>query len=146
MWRSCFPQFTYWFLVFFGISHESNVLEPGLQRDLTPPYVDDGLIEVVGFRDAWHGLVLLAPNGHGTRLAQVILIYLSDYKIEAFKIKKKVDECTSCLIAHFIALQHPCTPLLEVLYPMQFFVKHVMLLVNSVLSHDQNSNAVLPTL
>ncbi|KAL2938041.1 Diacylglycerol kinase 5, partial [Bienertia sinuspersici] len=39
-------------------------------RDLTPPYVDDGLIEVVGFRDAWHGLVLLAPNGHGTRLAQ----------------------------------------------------------------------------
>jgi diacylglycerol kinase (ATP) len=42
-----------------------------MQRDLTPPYVDDGLIEVVGFRDAWHGLVLLTPNGHGTRLAQV---------------------------------------------------------------------------
>ncbi|KAK9677968.1 hypothetical protein RND81_11G179400 [Saponaria officinalis] len=39
-------------------------------RGLTRPYVDDGLIEVVGFRDAWHGLVLLAPNGHGTRLAQ----------------------------------------------------------------------------
>ncbi|KAJ7981382.1 diacylglycerol kinase [Quillaja saponaria] len=39
-------------------------------RDLTPPYVDDGLLEVVGFRDAWHGLVLLAPKGHGTRLAQ----------------------------------------------------------------------------
>ncbi|KAL8126733.1 hypothetical protein AgCh_013856 [Apium graveolens] len=39
-------------------------------RDLTPPYVDDGLLEIVGFRDAWHGLVLLAPNGHGTRLAQ----------------------------------------------------------------------------
>ncbi|KAM1010081.1 hypothetical protein ACFX2J_045314 [Malus domestica] len=35
----------------------------------TPAYVDDGLIEVVGFRDAWHGLVLLA-KGHGTRLAQ----------------------------------------------------------------------------
>lgn len=42
-----------------------------MQRDLTPPFVDDGLIEVVGFRDAWHGLVLFAPNGHGTRLAQV---------------------------------------------------------------------------
>ena len=41
------------------------------QRDLTPPFVDDGFIEVVGFRNAWHGLVLLAPNGHGTRLAQV---------------------------------------------------------------------------
>ncbi|CAH9063241.1 unnamed protein product [Cuscuta epithymum] len=40
------------------------------ERDLTPPYVDDGLIEVVGFRDAWHGLVLLAPRGHGRRLAQ----------------------------------------------------------------------------
>ncbi|KAK2984729.1 hypothetical protein RJ640_004554, partial [Escallonia rubra] len=39
-------------------------------RDLTLPYVDDGLIEVVGFRDAWHGFVLFAPNGHGTRLAQ----------------------------------------------------------------------------
>lgn len=42
-----------------------------LQRDLTPPYVDDGLFEIVGFRNAWHGLVLLTPNGHGTRLAQV---------------------------------------------------------------------------
>jgi len=42
-----------------------------LQRDLTLPFVDDGLFEVVGFRDAWHGLVLFAPNGHGTRLAQV---------------------------------------------------------------------------
>lgn len=41
------------------------------QRDFTSPYVDDGLLEVVGFKDAWHGLVLLAPNGHGTRLAQV---------------------------------------------------------------------------
>lgn len=44
------------------------------QRDLTPPFVDDGLIEIVGFRDAWHGLVLLAPNGHGTRLAQVSVV------------------------------------------------------------------------
>ncbi|KAG2263034.1 hypothetical protein Bca52824_070113 [Brassica carinata] len=45
---------------------------PKKQRDrsLTPPFVDDGLIEIVGFRNAWHGLVLLAPKGHGTRLAQ----------------------------------------------------------------------------
>lgn len=41
------------------------------KRDLTPPYVDDGFFEVVGFRDAWHGLILFTPNGHGTRLAQV---------------------------------------------------------------------------
>ncbi|KAE8125719.1 hypothetical protein FH972_020493 [Carpinus fangiana] len=39
-------------------------------RDLTSPFIDDGLLEIVGFRNAWHGLVLLAPNGHGTRLAQ----------------------------------------------------------------------------
>ncbi|KAF5191050.1 Diacylglycerol kinase [Thalictrum thalictroides] len=39
-------------------------------RDLTAPFVDDGLLEVVGFRDAWHGLVLYAPKGHGMRLAQ----------------------------------------------------------------------------
>ena len=52
-----------------------------MQRDLTAPYVDDGLIEVVGFRDAWHGLVLLAPNGHGTRLAQVKYSALSSINV-----------------------------------------------------------------
>ncbi|XP_039040982.1 diacylglycerol kinase 5-like [Hibiscus syriacus] len=41
-----------------------------LDRGLTPPFVDDGLIEIVGFRNVLHGLVLLAPNGHGYRLAQ----------------------------------------------------------------------------
>ncbi|CAL5403581.1 unnamed protein product [Camellia sinensis] len=49
-------------------------------RDLTPPFVDDGLIEVVGFRDAWHGLVLLAPKGHGTRLAQAHRIRFEFHK------------------------------------------------------------------
>ncbi|KAH7532944.1 hypothetical protein FEM48_Zijuj04G0077200 [Ziziphus jujuba var. spinosa] len=49
-------------------------------RDYTPPYVDDNLIEVVGFRDAWHGLVLLAPNGHGTRLAQAYRIRFEFHK------------------------------------------------------------------
>ncbi|KAK4364108.1 hypothetical protein RND71_015466 [Anisodus tanguticus] len=49
-------------------------------RDLTPPFVDDGLIEVVGFRDAWHGMVLLAPNGHGTRLAQAHRIRFEFHK------------------------------------------------------------------
>ncbi|XP_057526523.1 diacylglycerol kinase 5 isoform X3 [Amaranthus tricolor] len=50
------------------------------ERHLTPPFVDDGLIEVVGFRDAWHGLVLLAPNGHGTRLAQANRIRFEFHK------------------------------------------------------------------
>ncbi|XP_068334562.1 diacylglycerol kinase 5-like isoform X1 [Pyrus communis] len=45
----------------------------------TPAYVDDGLIEVVGFRDAWHGLVLLA-KGHGTRLAQAHRIRFEFHK------------------------------------------------------------------
>ncbi|KAG8364643.1 hypothetical protein BUALT_Bualt18G0018700 [Buddleja alternifolia] len=49
-------------------------------RDLTPPFVDDGLIEIVGFKDAWHGLVLLAPNGHGTRLAQAHRIRFEFHK------------------------------------------------------------------
>lgn len=40
------------------------------KRKLTPAFVNDGLIEVVGFRDGWHGLALLGPNGHGTRLCQ----------------------------------------------------------------------------
>lgn len=40
------------------------------KRGLTAPFVDDGLLEVVGFRDAWHGAMLFAPNGHGVRLAQ----------------------------------------------------------------------------
>lgn len=49
-------------------------------RDLTPPYVDDGFIEVVGFRDAWHGLALLSPKGHGTRLAQANRIRFEFHK------------------------------------------------------------------
>lgn len=41
------------------------------QRKIMPAYVDDGLVEIVGFRNAWHGLTLLSSRGHGTRLAQV---------------------------------------------------------------------------
>jgi len=55
--------------IFITYEDSDKIILP--QRDLTLPYVDDGLFELVGFRDAWHGLVLLAPNGHGTRLAQV---------------------------------------------------------------------------
>ncbi|KAJ1395868.1 NAD kinase/diacylglycerol kinase-like domain superfamily [Sesbania bispinosa] len=60
-------------------------------RDLTPPYVDDGLLEVVGFRDAWHGLVLLAPNGHGTRLAQVHRIRFEFHKGAADHTFMRID-------------------------------------------------------
>ncbi|XP_072989078.1 diacylglycerol kinase 5-like isoform X1 [Typha latifolia] len=49
-------------------------------RDLTPPFVDDGLLDIVGFRDAWHGLVLLCPKGHGTRLAQAHRVQFKFHK------------------------------------------------------------------
>ncbi|KAE9616843.1 hypothetical protein Lal_00034153 [Lupinus albus] len=60
-------------------------------RDLTPPFVDDGLIEVVGFRNAWHGLVLLAPNGHGTRLAQAHRIRFEFHKGAADSTFMRID-------------------------------------------------------
>uniref|UniRef100_A0A0A9CXK7 Diacylglycerol kinase accessory domain-containing protein n=1 Tax=Arundo donax TaxID=35708 RepID=A0A0A9CXK7_ARUDO len=60
-------------------------------RDLTAPYVDDGLVEVVGFRDAWHGLVLLAPNGHGTRLAQAHRIRFEFHKGAAEHTFMRID-------------------------------------------------------
>ncbi|KAK2985917.1 hypothetical protein RJ640_008133 [Escallonia rubra] len=60
-------------------------------KDLTPPYVDDGLIEIVGFRDAWHGLVLLAPNGHGTRLAQARRIRFEFHKAAADHTYMRID-------------------------------------------------------
>ncbi|KAG5579230.1 hypothetical protein H5410_049857 [Solanum commersonii] len=60
-------------------------------RDLTPPFVDDGLIEVVGFRNAWHGMVLLAPNGHGTRLAQAHRIRFEFHKGAADHTFMRID-------------------------------------------------------
>ncbi|XP_073144201.1 diacylglycerol kinase 5-like [Henckelia pumila] len=60
-------------------------------RELTAPYVDDGLIEIVGFRDAWHGLVLLAPNGHGTRLAQAHRIRFEFHKGAADHTFMRID-------------------------------------------------------
>lgn len=60
-------------------------------RDLTPPLVDDGLLEIVGFKNAWHGLVLLAPNGHGTRLAQAHRIRFEFHKAAADHTFMRVD-------------------------------------------------------
>ncbi|KAM7495160.1 hypothetical protein LguiB_029769 [Lonicera macranthoides] len=59
--------------------------------DLTPPYVDDGFIEIVGFRDAWHGLALLTPNGHGTRLAQAQRIQFEFHKGAADHTFMRID-------------------------------------------------------
>lgn len=60
-------------------------------RDLTPPFVDDGLLEIVGFKNAWHGLVLLAPNGHGTRLAQTHRIRFEFHKGAADNTYMRID-------------------------------------------------------
>ncbi|GAB4846301.1 Diacylglycerol kinase [Ancistrocladus abbreviatus] len=60
-------------------------------RVLTPPYVDDGLIEIVGFRDAWHGLILLAPRGHGTRLAQAHRVQFEFHKGAADHTYMRID-------------------------------------------------------
>ncbi|KAF7805883.1 diacylglycerol kinase 5-like [Senna tora] len=61
------------------------------ERGLTPPFVDDGLLEVVGFRDAWHGLALLAPNGHGRRLAQAHRIRFEFHKGAADHTYMRID-------------------------------------------------------
>ncbi|KAK6132640.1 hypothetical protein DH2020_033618 [Rehmannia glutinosa] len=69
-----------------------GVLIPGEDlRDLTPPYVDDGFFEVVGFRDAWHGLVMFTPNGHGTRLAQANRIRFEFHKGAADHTFMRID-------------------------------------------------------
>ncbi|PWA98223.1 diacylglycerol kinase 5 [Artemisia annua] len=52
-------------------------------RNLTPQYVDDGYLEIIGFRDAWHGLVLLAPKGQSTRLAQAHRVKFEFHKSAA---------------------------------------------------------------
>lgn len=66
---------------------------PKKQRDrsLTAPFVDDGLIEIVGFRNAWHGLILLSPNGHGTRLAQANRVRLEFKKGAAKHAYMRID-------------------------------------------------------
>ncbi|KAL3835568.1 hypothetical protein ACJIZ3_010304 [Penstemon smallii] len=61
------------------------------KMDYTPSYVDDGFIEVVGFRDAWHGLLLLAPKGHGTRLAQANRIRFEFHKGAADHTYMRID-------------------------------------------------------
>ncbi|GMJ06441.1 diacylglycerol kinase 5 [Hibiscus trionum] len=60
-------------------------------KDFTLPYVDDGLLEVVGFRNAWHGLVCLAPKGHGTRLAQAHRIRFEFHKGAADHTYMRID-------------------------------------------------------
>ncbi|KAL6329167.1 hypothetical protein AAG906_011623 [Vitis piasezkii] len=39
-------------------------------RNFTSSFVDDELLEIIGFRDSWHVEKFLPLNGHGTRLAQ----------------------------------------------------------------------------
>ncbi|XP_037496410.1 diacylglycerol kinase 5 isoform X7 [Jatropha curcas] len=49
-------------------------------RDLIPSYVDDGLLEIVGFRDDLLGLLQLGPSRRGTRIAQAHRIRFEFHK------------------------------------------------------------------
>ncbi|MCO5572957.1 hypothetical protein L7F22_026719 [Adiantum nelumboides] len=61
------------------------------KRRLTAAFVNDGLIELVGFRDGWHGLALLTPKGHGTRLAQAHKVRIEFQKGFASKTYMRID-------------------------------------------------------
>ncbi|KAH7298432.1 hypothetical protein KP509_25G043000 [Ceratopteris richardii] len=61
------------------------------KRDFTPAFVDDGLIELVGFRNGWHGLALLVPEGHGTRLAQAHKVRMTFHKGSAKEAYMRMD-------------------------------------------------------
>ncbi|GBG91171.1 hypothetical protein CBR_g52053 [Chara braunii] len=39
-------------------------------RGFSPPYVDDGIFEIVGFRSGWHLMMVMGYLSHGKRLAQ----------------------------------------------------------------------------
>ncbi|GFZ05589.1 diacylglycerol kinase 5 [Actinidia rufa] len=87
------PSYALTCLAFLGdsILGEHQMQRKRRDRDLTPPFVDDGHLEVVGFRDAWHGLVLLARNGHGTRLAQAHRIRFEFHKGAADHTFMRID-------------------------------------------------------
>ncbi|KAI5075753.1 hypothetical protein GOP47_0009829 [Adiantum capillus-veneris] len=61
------------------------------KRKLTAAFVNDGRIELVGFRDGWHGLALLTPKGHGTRLAQAHKVRIEFHKGFASETYMRMD-------------------------------------------------------
>ncbi|KAK6120614.1 hypothetical protein DH2020_045647 [Rehmannia glutinosa] len=73
-----------------GVWQDLQIPQSTVER-LDSPFVDDGLLEIVGFKDAWHGLVLLAPNGHGTRLAQAHRIRFEFHKGAADATYMRID-------------------------------------------------------
>ncbi|BBN02113.1 diacylglycerol kinase (ATP) [Marchantia polymorpha subsp. ruderalis] len=50
------------------------------ERHLTAPFVNDGLIEIVGFTDGWHGASMIFPRAHGTRIAQAHKVKIEFHK------------------------------------------------------------------
>ncbi|KAJ9686948.1 hypothetical protein PVL29_015694 [Vitis rotundifolia] len=61
------------------------------RRNFTASYVDDQLLEVIGFKDAWHGEDFLPLDTHGTRLAQVDRIQFELQKGEAKHVYMSFD-------------------------------------------------------
>ncbi|KAK2973298.1 hypothetical protein RJ640_029748 [Escallonia rubra] len=77
-----------------------------LAERLSPPYVDDGLIDVVGFQNIFHGLVLFTSKGHGTRLAQVEFLCIWS-SLEHTKLELRgscADRCAN--VANWSSLDH----------------------------------------
>ncbi|KAL2644554.1 hypothetical protein R1flu_012141 [Riccia fluitans] len=60
----------------WGTPNENKLSE----RNLTAPFVNDGLIEIVGFTDGWHGLSMMIPGVHGTRIAQAHRVKIEFHK------------------------------------------------------------------
>ena len=52
-------------------SHWRIIVDFNVQRNFKDPFVNDGLLEVICFRDAWHGDDFLPSKDWGECLAQV---------------------------------------------------------------------------
>ncbi|WJZ99977.1 hypothetical protein VitviT2T_018378 [Vitis vinifera] len=61
------------------------------ERNFTSSFVDDELLEIIGFRDSWHGEIFLPLNDHGTRLAQAHQIRFELHKGVAKHIDMNFD-------------------------------------------------------
>ncbi|KAL6329524.1 hypothetical protein AAG906_022073 [Vitis piasezkii] len=61
------------------------------KRNFTSSFVDDELLEIIGFRDSWHGEIFLPLNDHGTRLAQAHQIRFELHKGVAMHIDMNFD-------------------------------------------------------
>ncbi|PIM99514.1 Diacylglycerol kinase [Handroanthus impetiginosus] len=77
--------------------HSERKLHPEKFKNqmIIQPFVDSGLLEVVGFKDAWHGLALLAPNGASCTACPIFSIHPDLHR----------SDCSVCKYAHDIRFE-----------------------------------------